>query len=137
MNYPLPDNIVDKVELPHSLHIKRADGIVEVRCVENIYYDVKEVKENHEVLKQFAGNGKVPVLNITTKYNLISNAAGEFLSRGPHKDFIAAEAFLIHSLAQRLLARFYFSVFKPIVPAGYFAFAERDQAENRLRTFKQ
>lgn len=137
MVYPLPENIIEKTQLPHTLHIKRSDGIVEIRCMENVQYDVQEVMENHEVLKNFAATGKVLVLNITTKYNLISNEAREYISKGPHKDFIAAEAFLIHSLAQRLLARFYFAVFKPIVPAKYFAFHEKEEAEKWLRLQQQ
>jgi hypothetical protein len=61
------------------------------------------------------------VYNVTGKYTGITSEASAYLSKGPHKNFIKAEAFIIHSTTQRLLANLYFlRIRKPIVPAAYF-----------------
>lgn len=132
MIYPLPENIELKVELDHSLILKRSDGIVEIRCSDDFIYDIKHIKENHHYLKQFASTEKVLVLSFAENYTSITNEARNYTAKGHHKSFIAAEAFLIHSLPQRLLANFYIKISQPIVPAAYFLYQYKDLAEKWL-----
>lgn len=133
--YTLPENIIDKIQLSHSLLMKRADGIIEIRCGEDITYDVKEIEENHEAIKKLAQGKKVRVISIAAKYTMITTEARQYVAKGYHKDFICAEALLIHSLAQRMLVQFYLRLFKPIVPGKFFAINDKDAAEKWLSGF--
>lgn len=133
MIYPLPENIEVEVVLEHSHLLKRTDGIVEIRCANDFTYDVEDVKENHSFLKEFAVTEKVLVLSFAEDFTSITNEARNYIAKGYHKDFIAAEAFLIHSLPQRLLANFFVKLNNPTVPAAYFAYSYKDLAEKWLR----
>lgn len=122
-----------QIDCGHTLVIKRTDGIVVLYCSDHAY-DVEDIKQNHLAIKKLMGAQKAHVLTFASKYSSATNEARAYTSNGPHKDFIAAEAFVIHSLAQRLLASFYIKVSKPIVPAGYFT--DSLKAEKWLQNFK-
>lgn len=119
----------------HSTISQRDDGIIELRCADDFTYDVEHIKENQAILKEMGHGEKVVVLNFTGHFTSITNAGRKHISDGGHKDYIAAEAFLIHSLPQRLLANFYMKINKPVVPTAYFSYDEREQAEEWLKGF--
>ncbi len=113
------------------------NGLVEIICQDEFMYDVSHIKENHAVLETIAKKKGEPVLvyNITGKYTGITSDASSYLSKGPHKSFIKAEAFIIHSTTQRLLANLYFlRIKKPPVPAAYFK--KTEDAVKWLKKFR-
>ena len=136
MKVPLPANIEKQTDLDHSLLIKRTDGIIELRCGDAVNYTTKMVMENHAVLKEFAGSQKALVLTFAGQYTLVSANARSYTAKGPHKDYVAAEAFLINSLPQKLLGNFFLKVNKPVVPANVFLIADQAKAEQWLRKHK-
>ena len=110
-------------DLGHSKITELDNGIVEIICQEEFMYDVNHIKENHSVLEKIAKKQGSPVLvySIAGKYTGITSDASAYLSKGPHKSFVKAEAFIIRSTTQRLLANLYFlRIRKPPVPAAYF-----------------
>lgn len=119
----------------HSTISQRDDGIIELHCADDFTYDVEQIKENQAVLKEMGHGQKVVVLNFTGHFTSITNAGRTHIAEGSHKDFIAAEAFLIHSLPQRLLANFYIKINKPVVPTAYFSYNEREKAEEWLKGY--
>lgn len=133
--YPLPLHIKTEIKLVHSLILQREDGIVEIRCADDFTYDTEHIIENQQYLKELAGDGKVRVLNIVGRYTSITNNARAHIAKGEHKDFISAEAFLIQSLPHRLLAQFFIKANKPLVPAKYFAYHQKTEAEIWLSQF--
>lgn len=137
MVYPLPENIEIEIKLEHSHLLKRSDGIVEIRCADDFTYDIKHIRENHHYLKRFAITEKVLVLSFTENFTSISSEARSYIALGLHKDYVAAEAVLIHSLPQRLLANFFMKLNSPIVPAAYFAYSLKKVAENWLLQHKR
>ncbi len=132
MNSPEPDK-EDQYNLGHSVITRRPDGIVEIRCADNFIYEKQHIMQNHSCLRKIAGNGKILVLSITGPYTLISSEARSYTAQGHHKDFIAAEAFLISSMAQRIIANFYLKVSRPVVPANVFQHKDKEKAEEWLR----
>lgn len=130
--YPLPEHIEAEIKLEHSHILKRIDGIVEIRCTDDFIYDVQQVKENHHYLKEFAVTEKVLVLSFTEAFTSITNEARAYIAKGYHRDYVAAEAFLIHSLAQRLLANFFVTIGNPIVPVSFFNYKDKDVSEKWL-----
>ena len=110
-------------DLGHSKITELDNGLIEIICQDEFMYDVSHIKENHSVLEKIYQKKGEPVLvySIAGKYTGITSDASSYLSKGPHKNFIKAEAFIIHSTTQRLLANLYFlRIMKPPVPAAYF-----------------
>lgn len=130
--YSLPENIEIEIILEHSHILKRSDGIVEIRCADDFTYELSHILENHDCIKKFAITEKVLVLNFAGHYTSVSNEARNYVARGEHKSFIAAEAFLIHGLPQRLLANFFISINKPVVSAAFFNYKDKSLAEKWL-----
>lgn len=123
--------IISQKKFDHSLVIYRSDEIVEIICSDNYEYSVADIKENLEYIKSVCGNKKISVLNNLQKFTTVNNEVREFVAKAPHKDFIKAEAFVIHSTGQWLLANFYLKVNKPIVPAKFFK--TRNDAEKWIK----
>lgn len=137
MIYPLPENIEYEILLGHTTIYKRSDGIIEIRCANDFTYDVEHIQENHQFLEELAAGEKLLVLNISEKYTSITSEARDYISKGYHCGFIKAEAFLIHSLAQRILANFFVKITKPKVPATYYDYKDKEKAEIWLDSFKK
>lgn len=135
MKIPLPTNIAQQQDLDHSLIIQRTDGLVELRCADVVIYSAAKVKENHECLKRFAAGKKIVVLTIAGYYTHVLPEARKYTAKGPHRDFIAAEAFLITSFPQWILAFVFLKINRPIVPANVFRFKHKDKAEKWLMKF--
>lgn len=134
--YPFPENIESEMDFKHSLILKRNDGIVEIRCADDFTYDVEHIVENHNYLKQISNNKKLLILNFTAQFTSITNEARSYVAKGYHQEFILAEAFLIHSLPQRILANFYVRVSNPVVHTSYFSYKDKEEAENWLKQFE-
>ena len=133
--YPLAENIDFEILLGHSTIYKRSDGIIEIRCANDFTYDVEHIKENHHFIEELTEGKKALILNISEKYTSITSEARDYISKGHHENFIKAEAFLIHSLAQRILANFFIKMTKPKVPANYFDYKDKEKAEAWLTSF--
>ncbi|MGZ3903521.1 MAG: DUF7793 family protein [Bacteroidia bacterium] len=113
------------MNLGHSVLYKTGNGLIVLNSSDNHIYSVKDVKENHQAIKSLSENQKAYVLNVAGKYTNIEADVREFIAVGPHKNIIAAEAFVIHSLAQKLIANFYFKVNKPVVSSAFFTDIKR------------
>lgn len=134
---PKPTLVEVEFDLGHSRIFKRSDGIVELHCADNFVYDMKHIQQNHNRLQGIAEGKKIVVLNIAGVNTTITKDARDYVSFGFHKQFIAAECFLIRSLSQRLLANFFIRVSKPKVPAQYFDLSKKAEAEKWLRKYKE
>jgi hypothetical protein len=100
-------------------------------------YDLAQIKENHSVLEKISKRKGEPLLvySVTGKYTGITSEASTYLTKGPHKNFIKAEAFIIQSTAQRLVANLYLKLSRPVVPAAYFK--DVADAKNWLLLFRE
>jgi hypothetical protein len=121
-------DIEEEISFLHSNLKRRKDGLIIVQCADNHAYKVEEIKENHEAIKKLSPGKMAFVLNIAGKYTSIEPETKSFMAKGPHKSFIAAEAFVIQNLAQRILAQFYFKINRPIVPSEYFTDVKKAEA---------
>lgn len=110
------------IDLGHS-KIKELDsGLIEIICQDELMYDIPQILENHSILEKISQKKSTPLLvySITGKYTGITAEASAYLTKGPHRDYIKAEAFIIHSTTQKLIANLYLKLTKPVVPAAYF-----------------
>lgn len=126
----LESSVITKIDLGHTIFIQKTNGIVEARCSDNFIYELEHIKENLECLKFFSSNGRILMLNCLEPYTQISAEARVFLAKGPHINIIKAEAYVIHSVAQRLIANFFIKVDKPKVSMNFFL--KKEEAEKWL-----
>lgn len=127
-------DIIAKIDLGHTIFIQRSNGIVEAHCSDNFTYEIEHIKENLENLKRLSSNGKLLMLNCLEPYTLLSSEARLFIAKGSQIDFIQAEAYVLQSLAQKLIATFFIRVDKPKVPTNFFV--KKEEAEKWLLKFK-
>lgn len=113
-------NYKSKEDLGHSTLYKRSDNIIVSVASDNHTYTIADILENYNVIKRFAGQNKAFILNIVGKYTSVEPEVREFASKGPHADYVDTEVFVINSVAQKLLANFYFKINKPIVRTMFF-----------------
>lgn len=113
-------NIVKEINLEHSRVLLRKDGIIEIICQDDFQYDVIHLREMLVSYEELIGKNKALILIIGQKYTTISSAGRKFSATKEATAYSKAEAFVIHSLAQRILANFYMKMDKPAVPTSFF-----------------
>lgn len=118
--YRLHSKIISEKDLGHTVFLLRNDGIVLARCADNFTYEIEHFLENFEYLRTLATQDRLLIINCCEPYTNISAVAREFLRKGAHSDIIKAEAYVIHSLAQKLMAQFFVTISKPVVRANFF-----------------
>ena len=126
---------ISTMDLGHSVLYKINSGLIVLKSADDHTYSIKDVKENHNAIKSLSGGKKAYILNIAGKYTSIESDVRNFTAGGPHANIIAAEAFVIGSLAQRIIANFYFKVNKPVVSSAFFN--DIDKARDWLLSQKE
>ncbi len=122
-----------KIDVGHSSIELRSDGIVEVILKKSSLIDLQECRDVMNAYEQLLEKKKYPLLHVVEDYVQVTNDARNFGSSEEGLRFSAAEAFVINSLAHKLLANFYLRVNKPSVPTKFFS--NKADAEFWLRKF--
>jgi hypothetical protein len=122
-----------KVDLIHSDVIFREDGIVEIVFKKSSNIGVVECKEMIETYKSNLEPKKFPLLHIIEDYVNIEKSAREFSATEEGLSFSKAEAYVMNSLAHKMLANFYMKVNKPSVPTRFFK--DKNEAIDWLKGF--
>ena len=108
------------IDLGHSLVRLRTDRIVQVTFGDNVEMDLKESVEVIAAIGEITDGKKALVLNIGGKNTSASSAAREFSASIGGLRYTIADAFVVTNLAQKILANFYISFNKPLVPTKVF-----------------
>ncbi len=98
----------------------REDGILVLYANENHAYTIDDTKENVAAFGALSGNKKVPVLIVGGSFSTLAPETRAFLASEESLLYSKAEAFLLKSLAQKLLINFYIKFDKPLVPTKVF-----------------
>ena len=122
------------LNLEHSMLIKRLDGVIEVHCVD-VYYGKKECEEITAAIGKLSGGERALVLLIGSNYSSIDKEGREYGSSEEGTRFSIAEAYIIKSMAQKIIANFYMRVNKPVVPTRFFQ--DKEDAEEWLKSFRK
>jgi len=131
VNYTVLDTIV----LPHTEVVLRDDGILQFNYGDRVEYTLEEVPELEETVMKITKGVTHRSLRIAGKYSSTDTDVMKYLSRGRGTLFTLADAFVIQSLAQKILANFYLRINKPILPTRVFNKVE--EAENWLRSLDE
>ena len=127
------DNLNKLIDLGHSIIQFRADGIVQVDFADEILLDVTECKELISNYSAVLVSKKVPILHVLGKYMNFTKEAREYGASEEGLKFSLAEAFVLNSLAHKILANFYIKFNKPKVPTQFFK--TKEEATVWLLTF--
>jgi hypothetical protein len=126
--------MTNKIDLIHSVIILRDDGIIELYANDHHVYTINDVKENVKAFGELTGNKKAPVLIIGGSFSSLDDQTREFMATEESLMYSKAEAFLITSLAQKILINFYIKFNKPLVPTHVFT--DKDEAIKWLMRYK-
>lgn len=113
----------------------RDDGIIQFFYGENTEYTMKETKDLEEAVVQITKGVIHMSLRVAGKFTSVDTEVMKYLSRGRGTLFTLADAFVIHSVAQRILANFYLNISRPILPTKVFT--ELKEAEAWLLSLDQ
>jgi hypothetical protein len=98
----------------------RGDGIVQVDINSNEVMDVKHIKLGEEFLKGISDSNKFPLLFFVGEFSLPTDEARLYQAREESNPYASAEAYVINSLAQKLIGNFYLKFNKPVRPTKFF-----------------
>lgn len=126
--------MTNKIDLTHSVIVLRDDGIIELYANDHHVYIIEDVKENVKAFGELTGNEKAPVLIIGGSFSSLDDQTREFMATEESLKYSKAEAFLITSLAQKILINFYIKFNKPLVPTRVFT--DKEEAIEWLMQYK-
>ncbi|MBL7937347.1 MAG: hypothetical protein JNM51_16170 [Bacteroidia bacterium] len=121
------------INLGHTELLMRDDGLIEIKSTDRTY-SVTDIKAIHKAVSELTGKQKALLLLIASDYTSIDNDAKNFLSTDEAGLYSIAEAYVIKSLAQRLLLNFLIKVKGTPVPVKFFT--EINPAVTWLKSFK-
>ncbi len=128
------DQIISTKDLGHTQMLLHSNGIIEAVCSDNFVYEVEHLNENLECIIDWSKSERKLILNTVAPYTSISAEARKHIANSPHLESLIAEAFVIHSLAHRILGSFFIKIDKPKLPTKFFN--KREEAIEWLLSFK-
>lgn len=112
--------VADKIELTHSTIVLRKDGMLELYTHDNHVYEIEHVKENVEAFGILTNQKGAPVIIIGGSHTSTTAEARKFMAGAESLKYSWCEAFVITSLAQKILISIYIRIDKPLVPTKVF-----------------
>jgi hypothetical protein len=98
----------------------RNDGIFQIAMKEHETIHLEDTKEIRWLKLELCGNVPAPNLFLMRKFSIPDHEARAYASTKESALYRSAEALVIYSLAQKLVANFYLRFNKPIVPTRFF-----------------
>jgi hypothetical protein len=122
-----------KVETSSAIVSLRNDGIMEYRVKPLQEYTVKELRETNEAAGILGGGKPYPNLVILTDFFNADAECRKYAATEESNRYTLADAFLVQSVAAKLIGNFYVRFNKPARPSRIFTSAE--DAVSWLYTF--
>lgn len=122
------------IDLGHSEIIIRSDEIVQVNTTDH-YYTELDIKTINKAVGDLTPNREKKLLLImASNYSSVEPEGRRYMSTPEGVEYSIAEAYVIRSLAQRLLINFLIKINKTFVPVQFFT--NKETAIAWLNTFK-
>ena len=137
----IPFKIPERVNILQEYHFGyaslrlRSDGITQINTADDTMYSLKETKEVHSMVTKLNGRQPILIMHVPGKHTNADNASRKFLASETGLKNRLAFAFVLQSLAQRIVANFYVRMNKPKRPTKFFS-VQKD-AEKWLLSVKQ
>jgi dihydroorotase len=110
---------------------KHAD-LYEIDVFANSEFGIKELRQLIDIQREMGGS-RLPVLVLCGEYTTSDVSFLKHLSRNGNDPYSSADAFVIQSIAQKLVANFYIKMVRPERPTKFFT--GKDEALKWLRQF--
>lgn len=122
------------IDLGHSEIIIRTDEIVQVNSTDH-YYTESDIRIINQAIGDLTPNREKKLLLImASNYSSVDSEGRRYMSTPEGVEYSIAEAYVIRSLAQRLLINFLIKINKTCVPVQFFT--DKEAAVIWLNTFK-
>jgi hypothetical protein len=124
-----------ETEVPSARIMIREDGIMHIHIKISTSFEIENSIEIIEAREKLAEGKAYPIL-YTSQYRFVtpSKEVKEFLSTSNQRNaLVLADGFIIGSFSQRLAAKIYMKLNKPIVPTAFFS--NEEEAVRWLRTY--
>lgn len=112
--------IIETVQLPHTKIELRDDGIIQFFHQDTFQFTMSEIKEMEEVVLRITKGITHKSLMVAGEFSNPDMEVMKHQSRGEGIFFSLADAFVIHSMPQKILANFYLKINKPMLPTKFF-----------------
>lgn len=112
--------------------IKHPNQFYEIEVFSNSEFGFTELRLLIEAQKEMGGE-RLPVLVLCGEYATSDISFLRHLSKNGNDPYSSADAFVIHSTAQRLMANFYIKMIRPERPTKFFT--TKEEALNWLAQF--
>ncbi len=113
-------SIISRIELQHTTIELRSDDILQFFYGDHVHFTLEEAQELENAVKEMTKGITYKSLRIAGKYSSTDIGVMKYLSRGQGALYTLADAFVIHSLPQKILANFYTKIQKPYVPTAIY-----------------
>jgi hypothetical protein len=134
--YSIPTgvNILGEKHFDYASVRVRTDGIVQVNSKEDFVYTIEETVEVHKAINELTDEKMMLVLHVPGRYTSIDEETRRFIASKHGLRFTIAQAFVIGSMAQRIIANFFMKVNKPARPTRFFT--SQGEAEKWLKAVR-
>ncbi len=116
-------SLSNTASFPKFSFIKHSTQYYEIDIFTNSEFGFAELRLLIEAQKEM-GSEKLPVLIICGEYTTSDINFLKHLSKNGNDPYSTADAFVIHSVAQKLIANFYVKMIKPERPTKFFTSKE-------------
>jgi len=127
--------IIKKADLPHTKIELRDDGIIQFFYGDDVHYNMEISQEVENEMMAVTEGVTYMSLRVAGKKSSMAIKVMQYLSRGRGCLLTLADAFVIKSLFQRILAKIYMSLAKPYVPTKFFENVE--EAETWVKSLNK
>lgn len=112
--------IISEVDIAPAKIAIRSDGIMHVHIRADIEITLEESLLIFQTRTELAKNVKYPILYTAPKFVIPSKEVREFVASQERSKLVIANAFVINSLPQRIIAKSFIKLNKPVRPTDYF-----------------
>ncbi len=108
-----------EIKLEQVDAIMREDGIVQLNGKDRTY-TVEDIHVINKAIGDLSEERRIFLLVVASQYSMVDNEARKYMSKPEAAPYSIAEAYVIKSLAQRLLINFFIRVSGTPVPTSFF-----------------
>jgi hypothetical protein len=115
-----------------NFRLIKHETLYEIDVFANSEFGIPELRQLIEVQKEMGGD-RLPVLVLCGEYTTSDVSFLKHLSKNGNDPYSSADAFVIQSIAQKLVANFYVKMVRPERPTKFFT--SSDEAMKWLKQF--
>lgn len=119
--------IIKKMQHPDFSIYLNENNVLTVEATSEMEYESRHVDLIIDTLREFTSDTKYMVLIVAGEHSAIGYEGLKSLSKADAFKYAYAKAYVITTLAQRLMANFYMNLFRPEIPIR--TFSKKQEAE--------